>query len=297
MLLGRSFAGEPSTLLSVLPDTDTINTLTLENAIHDETYVSLDIVELDDFDGKIPSDWTFNTRLHSQYNEDLYGGNVSFTEAIVESVRIKKRTSKDSKFQTIYEKPINTNEDFEIHLMDYYEPVGDVEYAYVPVISGGENKYITNTVVSDFDHFFMCEKDTSYQLIMNASFNRTLNQKVGVVETWGRQRPVIIKNGNMKYYSGDIECIFVELKECQYQFDTGWEYRNELNEFLSNGKPKIFKDSNGNLYMISITSNITESTDKSTDIVTSKFSVAECGDAYYTGDLYDNGFIDTDLDR
>lgn len=297
MLLGRSFAGEPSTSLSVLPAADPVQTLILQNAIHDETYVSVDIIELDDFRGVIPDNWTFDTRLHAQYNGDLYGGNVSFTEAIVESVRIKKRTSKDSKFQTIYEKPINANEDFEIHLIDYYEPTGDVEYAYVPVISGGENKYITNTVKSDFNNYFICEKDVSYALIMNAAFDRTLNQQVGVVETWGRQRPVIVKNGNMKYYSGEIECIFIELKDCQYQFDTGWEYRNELNEFLSNGKPKILKDSNGDLYMVAVTSNITETTDKDTEIVTSKFSVAECGDAYYTGDLYDNGFIDTDLDR
>ena len=34
MILGRSFAGEPSTLSSTLPAADTIERLTLENAIY-----------------------------------------------------------------------------------------------------------------------------------------------------------------------------------------------------------------------------------------------------------------------
>ena len=55
MILGRSFAGEPSTLSSTLPAADTIERLTLENAIYDETYVSVAITKPDNFDGSIPS--------------------------------------------------------------------------------------------------------------------------------------------------------------------------------------------------------------------------------------------------
>lgn len=296
MILGRTCTGEPSTLLNSLPATDDIEILTLSNAIYDETYVTVAVINASDFTGKIPSQWTFDTRLHSVYKGDLYGGNVSFTESIVESVRIKKRTSKDSKFQTIYEKDIKTNKDFEIHFIDYLEPTGEIEYAYVPVISGGENKYITNEVKSDFNNFFMVERGASYPLVMDMKFDRTLNQQVNIVETWGRQRPVIIRNGNLKYYSGDIECIFVELKDCEWDWENSWDFRNQLNEFLSNGMPKILKDPNGNIYMIGITSSISESTDNYNNITT-KFSVTECGDAYYVGDLADNGFIDSEVDR
>ena len=57
MILGRSFAGEPSTLSSTLPAADTIERLTLENAIYDETYVSVAITKPDNFNGSIPSIW------------------------------------------------------------------------------------------------------------------------------------------------------------------------------------------------------------------------------------------------
>lgn len=296
MILGRSFAGEPSTLSSTLPAADTIERLTLENAIYDETYVSVAITKPDNFDGSIPNIWTFDTRLHAVFAGDLYGGNVSFTESIVESVRIKKRTKKDNRFQTIYEKKIKTNEDFEIHITDYLEPVGEVEYAYVPVISGGESKYIVSSVRSSFDKYFICERDVSYPLMMDMDFSRTLNQQVGTVETWGRQRPVIIKNGNLKYYSGDIECTFADISKCMIDWDNAWDYRNTINDFLTNGKPKVFKDFEGNIYMIAVTSSPSESHDY-WNHVTTKFSVTECGDAYATGDLYDNGFIGVDVDR
>ena len=81
MILGRSFAGEPSTLSSTLPAADTIERLTLENAIYDETYVSVAITKPDNFDGSIPSIWTFDTRLHAVFAGDLYGGNVDIDPA------------------------------------------------------------------------------------------------------------------------------------------------------------------------------------------------------------------------
>lgn len=296
MILGRAFTYDPRALLSSIPYSDTVSTLTLKNAVHDETYVSTDVISTDDYDGSIPKTWTFDTRLHATYKNELYGGNVKFSESITEYVRIKKRTDKDSRFQTIYEKKIDSNEDFEIHLVDYIEPVGTIEYAYVPVISGGENNYIAASVESKFNDYFLVERDVSYPLILDAQFTRTLNQQVGVVETWGRQKPVIIKNGNLKYYSGDIECTFIQGVDCDWDIDNALAYRDQIYDFLVDGQPKILKDPKGDNYMIAVTSNISESIE-APRIIKSSFSVTECGDAYECGSLYDNGFIDTDVDR
>ena len=152
MFVGFAIAGSHHTTKSVTPDKSTYNTLTVKNAVYDNIYSTADVIE--NFDGSIPENWNYDTYLYAKFENDLYGGNVSFTESIVDSVRIKRRTEKDSVFKTIYEKEINVNEDFQIEFIDYLEPVGTIEYAYVPVISGGESNYISNSVVSDFDNFF-----------------------------------------------------------------------------------------------------------------------------------------------
>lgn len=296
MFIGQCFTCTPESLASTLPVSSNLETLTIEHAIFDDVYVSNNVVNISDFTGDIPNKWDWYTRLYAAFNENLYGGNVSFTENIVESIRIKKRTKKDKKFRTIYEKPIKTNEDFDITITDYYEPAGDIEYACVPVISGGENEYITTSVKSKFNSYFLCEKGISYPLILDTSFSKQLNHRVNVVETLGRQYPLVIKNGNLKYYSGDIECSFIEEKDCNWVIDDGWNYRNIIYDFLTNSNPKILKDTEGNIWMIAVTSDISESNDHWQHYIT-KFSVVECGDAYDVGDLFDNGFIDTDIDR
>lgn len=297
MFLGSSFASSKESLTSALVSSCDVTVLTIADAVFDEIYSTVNIINLTDKEHEIPAEWGFDTRLHALFQDNLYGGNVSFTESIVESVRIKKKVKGDKKFKTIYEKPITSNEDFKIELMDYYEPAGTVEYAYVPIISGGENSYITNQIKSSFDSYFICEKDLSYPMILDTGFEKKLTQKTSLIELLGREKPVIIKGGRIRYYAGDISCTFIELKDDIWQTYTSWDYRNGIYDFLTNGKPKILKDYLGNIYMIAVTSNdITEDSDHYEHVIT-KFSVAECGSAYDTGDLYDNGFIDADIDR
>ncbi len=297
MFLGSSFASSKESLTSSLVSSCDVTDLTIADAVFDEIYSTVKIISLTDNEHEIPAEWGFDTRLHALFQDNLYGGNVSFTESIVESVRIKKKVKGDKKFKTIYEKPITSNEDFKIELMDYYEPAGTVEYAYVPVISGGENSYITNQIESSFDSYFICEKDLSYPMILDTGFEKKLTQKTSLIELLGREKPVIIKGGRIRYYAGDISCTFIELKDDDWQIHTSWDYRNGIYDFLTNSKPKILKDYLGNIYMIAVTSNdITEDSDHYEHVIT-KFSVAECGNAYDTGDLYDNGFIDADIDR
>ncbi|GLC79191.1 hypothetical protein [Lacrimispora brassicae] len=296
MFIGGCFSGSNSSLVSSPVDDLDVKTLTVKNAVFDEIYASVSIIKISDFNGSFPSEWNFDTRLHALFQDNLYGGNVNFSESIVEFIRIKKKTKHDLKFKTIYEKPINRNEDFSILFMDYYEPFGEVEYAYVPVISGGEGDYIGNKVKSEFESYFLCDKDISYPMILDTSFTKKLNHNSNIIELQGRKKPVVIKNGIANYYSGDVSCTFIELKDQDWCTRDSWEYRNKIYEFLTDGHPKILKDILGNVYMISVTGEISEESDHD-EHVTTKFSVVECGDVYDIGDMYDNGFIDTDLDR
>ena len=82
------------------------------------------------------------------------------------------------------------------------------------------------------------------------------------------------------------------------------DYRNLIYSMLTNNQPKILKDIEGNIMIVNITGEITESDRQylfhGSDgfyYVKSKFSWVECGDAFEIGDLYDNNLIDTDIDR
>ena len=302
MFVGFAIAGSHHTTKSVTPDKLTYNTLIVKNAVYDNIYSTSDVIE--NFDGSIPDNWNYDTYLYAKFENDLYGGNVSFTESIVDSVRIKRRTEKDSVFKTIYEKEINSNEDFQIEFIDYLEPVGTIEYAYVPVISGGESNYISNSVVSDFDNFFICEKDRSYPMIINAEYNQTINYESSNVKPLGRKYPITVVNGNTGYKTGEMSATFVDYTNCILDVANAFEYRNIVYDMLINKQPKILKDHEGNLLIINIIENITEDGrqylyqgQEGFYYLTTKFNWVECGNAYSIGDLYDNNLIDTERDR
>lgn len=304
MFCGHSFTSSSDALISHASSANTIEQLTIQNAVFDEIYATIDTIDTNTYDGTIPSDWTFATRFHALFNGDLYGGNVNFTESIVELVRIKKRTGKDTKFKTIFEKEIQCNEDLSIEYLDYFEPTGEIEYAYVPVISGGEANYIVNKVTSAFNHYFLCEKGRSFPLILDAKYTQEITYESNQVKPLGRKYPITVINGNTGYKSGSMDCTFLELKEFNPEIKTSFDYRNLIYDALTNGKPKILKDMEGNLLMVNISGSISES-DRTYNYyendgffyITSNFKWTECGDAYDVGDLYDNNFIDTDRDR
>lgn len=301
MFIGYSFLGDSTCVFSTPTAEVNFATITVKKSIVNDLYVSETFIDKTDFSGVIPTTWDLHTRLHAYFKNDLYGGNVNFTEDIVSSIRIKRKTSKDSKFKTIYEKEVSSKDDFTIDIMHYYAPVGDISFAYVPVISGGEGDYIINTVKSNFNSYFICESDTSYPMILDTNFSKKLVQRTAIIEPLGREKPIIVKGGLTKYYTGDIECCFIELNnnsntDCQWKVDTSWDYRNTIYDFLLNGNVKILKDFLGNEWMVSVSSDeISEDSDYYKHITT-KFSVTECGDAYSTSDLYYNGLIDTNLD-
>lgn len=277
--------------------------LTVQNAVFDELYATNDVIE--HFDGSIPNDWTFDTIIHATFNGHLNAGNVNFTESIVEAVRIKKRTKYDNRFKTIYEKKIITNEDLSIEILDFLEPIGTVEYAYVPIISGAEGDYLMNIAESSFEGYFLCEKDKSYPLLLNASYNQQVNYETGQVKPLGRKYPITIINGDTGYKSGDMEGLFIQKSKNSLNIKNVFDYRNHVYDFITNNQPKILKDEEGNLLIVHISGNITESDRRyfyhenngGFYYVKTKLSWVECGNAFHIGDLYDNNLIDTDLDR
>ena len=192
--------------------------------------------------------------------------------------------------------------DFSIEFYDFLEPSNkSIEYAYVYVTSeDGKERYSATSIIdSKFDSYFICSPDgTIYPMIANVDNNVTLNRKTNLIESPGRKYPYVVRNGITKYYSGNLTVSFFEMDDnCKINTDNLWEFRREIDEFLSNGEPKLLKSFDGEIWMVDVVNNIARENSGHPSMVNHKIEWVEIGDPLSTGDLYDNGFINTDVDR
>lgn len=296
MFTGSTFAGCPDTLYGTGIKEEILTTVTLRNMILDELYATKKI--LIKFNWDIPTDWDFDTHLHALYRNDLYAGNVTYSENIVQRIKIKKRFKGTFTWKTIYEREIHSNEDFAIEFYDYLEPSNtDIEYAYVAVISNADTDTISTSVRSEFDCYFLVGQNESYPLELDTETTVQFNRESKTLIAPGAHYPYVINNGISRYYSGTLTATFIEFKDDDYAVDEGWHYRNSIDQFLSDGKAKILKTFEGEMYMVNLVGNLPRTKNGHYQNVSHQIDWVECGDPTTITDLYDYGFIDTDTDR
>lgn len=298
MFFGMSFAGTASGLSNATATKNEISTLTFSNVILDELYATKKV--LVKFNWEIPNIWDFDTLLHARYKETLHAGNIEFNTETTTSVKIKRRFVGDFNWRTIYEQEVNTNKDFEIEFYDYYEPSGrTIEYAYAINIGGIDSETATGEMKSEFAHYFICgQNGESYPMILDVDNAITYNRESQIVTSPGKKYPYVINNGITQYYSGTLKVNFVQMTDdCEFNWDDTWKYRNEIDQFLANGEPKILKSFEGDMWLVDVTNSISRNTNGHYQNVVHQFDWVEIGDPSSIGDLYDNGFINTDADR
>ena len=257
-----------------------------------------DLVEMD-ASGKIIWDW--NTVLYCDFQKHdsrFPAGSTEMDPELVSEIRIKRKTSDDHKWRTIYVKEISEPDDFTFSFYDNANASNtSYDYMIVPVVSDAEVSFQTVTVESDFEDFFLLDNDQEFRLILNANDELTYNQETSTQTTFGRKFPFVIKNGNVGYYSGTLTATFVELVDCEWKTLEGFMYRQNVMEFLADGKPKILKDQFGHIFIVSVVDSISEDSSDSPYFPKTQINWVEIGDATSIGDLYDNNFINTDMDR
>ena len=296
MFLGTTFASYPTSFYGMCASEGIITTIALKNMILDELYATKKV--LVKFDWAIPTDWDFDTHLHALFNGDIYAGNVTYSESIVQKIKIKKRYKGDFTWKTIYEKEIHTNDDFAIEFYDYIEPSNrEIEYAYVAVISNADTDTISTSVTSKFDCHFIIGQDERYPVILDSELSRQYNRESNTIVAPGSKYPYVVNNGVARYYSGSLTATFIELKDCQFDPERGWEYRNKIDQFLTDGKAKILKTFEGDMYMVNIVGSLPRTVNGHYQHESHQIDWVECGDPTLISDLYDNGFIETDVDR
>ena len=247
---------------------------------------------------------------------DACNGYISVTSALSSSyssnitkVLVKRKNVADvsGKWLTLYAQNVTQASDMNFTFIDFLNVYGtQYQYALVPVltqtqsgvtveIEGGYT--VSSTITSQFDGVFITDITGSQKVKAGVGYgNVGMNQSVGSILPIGAKYPVIITNSNNQYHSGSISGTIVP---DDYYFNGNLSRvdmvakRDELEQFLTNKKPKIIKDWNGKIWLVMIMDNIDCSFNNNygMGIVTFSANWLEVGDATNQEDLQNTGLI------
>lgn len=298
---GYSFCSGKDILNPIPTNTDNIKQVRIQNAIFEHIDITRNTIF--DYTTELPK-WDFDTIIDCDFEDGTGAGNVGFTLSQLSSIRIKRRKKGGFNWITVQETPINDRTDLNSIRRDYFVPsYEEFEYALVPILNGVEGKYIIGSIETEFNGVFISDLNKTYKLNAQVSYSgRTSMQSVGQITPLGRRYPVIIKNGKANYEMGSVSGMLLGKNyETTHEINRKEivEEINEFVDFLKNGKPKIIRDWNSNIFMVMVTSNpsVTYNNNYGMGIASVSFEWTEQGKYDNEDDLYDNGFIEIELQQ
>lgn len=247
----------------------------------------------------IPTAWDYLTIMDANFHGSLEAGNIGYDLSQIEGIKVKRRKVDDYNWVTLKYIPVaDLEQDLAFSLNDNTAQSGvEYEYAFVPVVSSIEGNYITNTISSNFEGVFICDKELIYKFYAGVNYGTNQRvQKIGVFEPLGRKYPVVVSNSLINYETGSVTGTVLPndyLENHNLNTLTMVNERKTLLDFLTNKKPKILKDWNGNIWLMVIAENpsVNFKRDSSMAIADVSASWIEIGDYNNQKDLYEAGLI------
>lgn len=297
MICGYDFCKDENTLNPTPLSSSNYNFTMLKNGIFSHWYVTNDAEY--PYSSDEPTVWDYLTIMNANLNGNLQAGNISLLGDDIEGIKIKRR--KIDSYDWITLKYIPVDELFEsttFSFNDYLNQNDTIyEYAFVPIINGVEENYITNTIASKFEGVFICDSETIYKFyngVQYGSLERV--QKIGVLEPFGSKYPVVVSNGMINYSKSSLNGTILN-----NDFENSHiirrkeivEKRETLLNFFTNKKAKILKDWNGNFWLIIIVDSPSVEFVNNYGMGISNISAnwVEVGDPYNQQDLYNTGLL------
>lgn len=294
IFLGTVFCSDGKSLLPPALTNKPLITLQVFDGVYNQIFLSTDtsitVANLDD-------NWNLDTKMNAKFEDSLEAGNSGFSLYNTDQVVIRRREKGNLNWTVIYVKEIKTIEDFQIHIIDKYARSGvEYEYSVSSLINGMENSYVIENVYSEFDGYYITDKDCLYGTIYNVDgCDTTRNVSNQVVQMLNSKYMKVVSNSDINSDSGSITGTFVKINEFG---DTnsieGIDYRNVVKDRLANKKPLILKIYDGRIWMIRVSGNISDIMDGHKDLRNITFEWCEIGDVNDMRTLYMNGFSDVD---
>lgn len=297
MICGYDFCKDENTLNPTPLSSSNYNFTMLKNGIFSHWYVTNNAEY--PYSSDEPTVWDYLTIMNANLNGNLQAGNISLLGDDIEGIKIKRR--KIDSYDWITLKYIPVDELFESTTFSFNDYLNQndttYEYAFVPIINGVEENYITNTIASKFEGVFICDSETIYKFyngVQYGSLERV--QKIGVLEPFGSKYPVVVSNGMINYSKSSLKGTILN-----NDFENSHiirrkeivEKRETLLNFFTNKKAKILKDWNGNFWLMIIVDSPSVEFVNNYGMGISNISAnwVEIGDPYNQQDLYNTGLL------
>jgi hypothetical protein len=195
-------------------------------------------------------EWQFDQILLAEFKNNLEAGNIGLQGMPIQFIKIKKRKKEDLKWNELRHLPFDKNTKNYYYLDYYVSALEEYEYAVQPIGYGdvaGNNIY--SEITSDFDGTWLMDKDKQYKLMYNLDIgNYETTIPSTIIETLGGQYPYVFINGDVKYRKGSLKCMLLSdstLDKCNIDRKQEKNLREGLMKFLTDKKPKIYKDGSG----------------------------------------------------
>lgn len=248
-----------------------------------------------------PTGWQFDTIVNVDFDGDVSGGSSENVEDII-AVRIKRRIHGEFEWTTIKEFDITSSDQLKFTTTDNLGlNFTTYDYAFVPITTQGEGNYIIyESVLSEFNGVFICDQETIHKFEAGVEYGTNdYVQKIGTFEPYGRQYPVVISNGLINYQTGSLTGTILPVdytSNGRLNRQEMVEIKKTLAAFLTNKRPKIIKDFNGNAWLIYIVDNVSidYKNNWGMGIADITASWIETGNVDSKSDLYKNGLIPTE---
>lgn len=305
IMLGTSLAGDSTSLRPTPTVSGKISSFRLSNGEFDNFYVTKDTKK--EFEcGEVPDLWDYNTILWAKFNGNLNSSNISDDLYNADCLRIKRRKKNTYSWITLFE--VDPREDVNGWRFTRYDKTAqsgyDYDYAIVPVANNIEGNLNITPVYSCFGGIYIFEGgEDGKSYYTHAEFDNPVTRvkPTSQIVTLGHRYPYTVSNGAANYEEGTLNGVFAPMLEGAgvLDFEKNSRYRDEVLEFMANGKVKLIKQHDGRIWLAQLTDgHITENTFSPTsvhDIAEISIPWTQIADALSGHDLYVHDFIECDL--
>lgn len=281
-----------------LNQSDIFYRMDIQEAKFDEIHV-LDDVLISNSSGKL--EWNYNTVMLSQFKGNLEAGNLGLNGMTINYIKLKKRKKEDLIFEDVKTIPFESNKFDYTYEDKFVESIQDYVYALQPLSGDIQSPVLgetsTGEVYAEFESAWLIGKDNEqYQLSYNlevGDYEQVIPQQI--IETIGNRTPYVISNGNVNYRKGNLRCMLVTdntVDNGEIDKRAEKKQRQSIMKFLTNSKPKIYKDGSGEYMLISIlgTPKLSPNNELNQQIYNIDVSFVEIGDTN-TQSLIQNGLV------
>lgn len=295
VFLGTTFCSGRNSLLPPATPSNMIISIQISDGVYNHLFLSSNHNLTFE---NIHDEWDVDTKMNASFNENLEATDTGFGLKTTDSLVIRRRELGTTKWTVIYVKEINEVADFDIHFIDKYARAGiEYEYCVSSFLSGIENSYVIQNVYSDFDGYYITDKDCLYGTIFDLDgCDTSRNMTAQTLELLNSKYMHVVSNSALNCDSGSITGTFIKMDKDYNELlkDASLIYRSDVKNRLANHKPLILKIRDGRIWMIRVTGGIQDTQNGHFDLRQITFEWVEIGDVNDMKTLYNYGFSDVD---